>query len=116
MIACGIQSAGISALILISGMDSQADCPYLPYNPAMARGWESKSIEAQQADALAEPQRSRSKLTPEQARLRRKIEGLSLSRLRVLQQLEASRDPRHTQMLQQALADLDRRLYDLQSH
>ena len=116
MINWGIQSAGISALILISGMDSQADCPYLPYNPTMARGWESKSIEAQQADALAEPQRSRSKLTPEQARLRRKIEGLSLSRLRVLQQLEASRDPRHTQMLQQALADLDRRLYDLQSH
>jgi hypothetical protein len=59
----------------------------------MARGWESKSVEAQQADALAEPQRSRSTLTPDQAQLRRKIEGLSLSRLRVLQELEASRDP-----------------------
>jgi hypothetical protein len=82
----------------------------------MARGWESKSIEAQQSEALAEPRRSRSKLTPDQAQLRRKIEGLALSRLRVLQQLEATHDPRHAQMLQQALADLDRQLHDLQSH
>jgi hypothetical protein len=82
----------------------------------MARGWESKSIEAQQSEALAEPRRSRSILTPDQAQLRRKIEGLALSRLRVLQQLEAAHDPRHTRMLQQALADLDRQLHDLQSH
>lgn len=88
---------------------------YNSYNPAMARGWESKSVEGQQAEALEERQRSHVRLTPEQAERRRKFEGLSLSRQRVLQQLEASHDPRHTQMLQQALADLDRQLRDLQS-
>ena len=82
----------------------------------MARGWESKSVEAQQSEALEEVQRSHVRLTPEQADQQRKIEGLSLSHQRVLQQLEASRDPRHTQMLQQALADLDRQLQGLQSH
>ena len=73
----------------------------------MARGWESKSVEEQQAEAREDKQRLKTRLTPEQAARRRQREGLSLSRQRVLQQLVAAKDPRHRQILEQALADLD---------
>ena len=45
----------------------------------------------------------------EAARFREK-ESLRLSRQRVLQQLEASTNPRHRKMLQDSLADLDQKL------
>jgi len=76
----------------------------------MARGWESKSIEEQQAEAATERTSPRARLTPEQASLIRKVEGLRLSRQRVLQQIQDAHDPRLRQMLQQALADLDRQI------
>jgi hypothetical protein len=76
----------------------------------MARGWESKSVEAQQAEAGEKPGKAGAKLTPEQAAYAREKAGMLLSRKRVLQQLEASRDPRHRLMLEQALAELDERL------
>ena len=76
----------------------------------MARGWESKSIEEQQAEAATERTSPRSRLTPEQASVIRKVEGLRLSRQRVLQQIQDAHDPRLRQMLQQALADLDRQI------
>jgi hypothetical protein len=76
----------------------------------MARGWESKSVEAQQADAVEKPGKAGVKLTAEQAANAREESGLLLSRKRVLQQLEASRDPRHRQMLEQALAELEEKL------
>ena len=81
----------------------------------MARGWESKSVESQQAEATEEKRPSRAKLTSQQAALQRQIDGLLLSRQRVRQQLAAAHDPRLRQMLDGALADLDRRLRDLQS-
>jgi hypothetical protein len=82
----------------------------------MARGWESKSVEAQQAEASEEKWSTKSRMSPEQAALKRKIDGLLLSRQRVLQQLATARDPRHHEMLEAALADLDQRIQDLQSH
>jgi hypothetical protein len=45
----------------------------------------------------------------EAARWRQK-ENLRLSRQRVLQQMEASQNPRHRKVLQDALADLDEKL------
>ena len=77
----------------------------------MARGWESKSVEQQQEEAatsksLAAP------LTPEQIAREKRRQGLLLSRQRVLQQLEAASKPRHRQMLEAALADLDAQLKD----
>ena len=78
----------------------------------MARGWESKSVEAQQADA-ADRKSPRRILTPEQASLLRQLEGLHLSRQHTLRQLEAARDPRHRSMLEQSLAELDRRILAL---
>jgi hypothetical protein len=85
------------------------------YNCFMARGWESKAIEAQQAEVSEKTTTLRTKMTPQQAARKRHIEGLMLSRQRVRQQLAAARDPRHRHLLEGALADLDRRLHDLQA-
>jgi hypothetical protein len=79
----------------------------------MARGWESKSVEAQQAEASAQNQPARPKLTAQQVEHKRKLEGLTLSRRRVEGQLVASRDPRHQAMLRKALADLDAEILEL---
>lgn len=76
----------------------------------MARGWESKSVEAQQADHGDAPEKTKRKLTPEAAARLRDHETLRLSRQRVLQQLEAAQNPRHRQLLQAELADLDVKL------
>ena len=75
----------------------------------MARGWESKAIESQQADA-AEKSKQRSKITPEEAARRREQETLRLSRQNLLTQLERARDPRHRQMLEGAIADLQSKI------
>ena len=76
----------------------------------MARGWESKSVEEQQAEASQQKLPSRSKITPQEAHLLKQIEGLRLSRLRVLQQLSSTPHLRHRQMLERALADLDQQI------
>ena len=73
----------------------------------MARGWESKSVEQQQEEATSESARKRELLTPEQVGHRRRLATLELSRKRILHQLEAASSPRHRQMLEAALADLD---------
>ena len=77
---------------------------------AMARGWESKSVEAQQADASEKPAKPRPKLSPAEADKVRQKEGLRLSRQRIMQQLEASQNPRHRKILEDTLADLDQKL------
>jgi hypothetical protein len=80
----------------------------------MARGWESKSVEAQQAEAIDESTKTPAqRLTPEQATLHRQVEGLRLSRQRVLHQLEATIDARHRKLLEEALASLDEELRKL---
>jgi hypothetical protein len=78
----------------------------------MARGWESKSVEAQQADA-ADSNEPKQRLTAEQAARLRQLEGVQLSRKRVLQQLETTRDPRLREMLAAALAELDKKILRL---
>jgi hypothetical protein len=79
----------------------------------MARGWESKSVEAQQAEASSQSQPPRPRLTAQQIEHKRKLEGLTLSRRRVEGQLAASRDPRHLAMLRKALADLYAEILEL---
>lgn len=76
----------------------------------MARGWESKSVEAQQAEATEKPIASRRKLTPLEAERIRQQEGLRLSRQMVLQQLESTLNPRHRKLLEAQLAALDEQL------
>jgi hypothetical protein len=76
----------------------------------MARGWESKSVEQQQEERLEQRKGPRPVVPAEQQERNRKREGLALSRKRLTQQLEAASNPRHRQMLAEALAELDRQL------
>lgn len=76
----------------------------------MARGWESKSVEAQQAEVTEKPNKLRVKLTPEVAAQRRQQENLRLSRQSVLHQLQTTQNPRHHKLLEDTLADLDQKL------
>jgi len=75
----------------------------------MARGWESKSVEEQQTAAIAQTE-SKQRLTPEQAARKQQREALDLSRRRILQQLQSVQNPRHREMLESALSELDARL------
>lgn len=77
----------------------------------MARGWESKSVEAQQ-DAEARPDRG-PLITPEQREARQKRAGLEMSRRRVLQEIETTRSEVRRASLEQALAFLDAELAKL---
>ncbi len=95
---------------------AQAEPPrHWNYNPSMARGWESKSVEAQQAEASDKTSPARSRLTPEAAARVRDYETLRLTRQRVLQQLERATNPRHRQLLQDELSALDDKLKQFQS-
>ena len=75
----------------------------------MSRGWESKSVEEQQAEATR-PKSAKSRLTPEEAAKKQEKDSLLLSRNGVLQQLQSARNLRHKQMLETALADLDAKI------
>lgn len=75
----------------------------------MARGWESKAVEAQQDEAT----RQRSKATPltaEQAALKDRRESLMLARTKALTDLQHACAPAHRSMLEQAIAEIDRQL------
>ncbi|MGH9494523.1 MAG: hypothetical protein ACRD3B_05955 [Candidatus Sulfotelmatobacter sp.] len=76
----------------------------------MARGWESKAVEAQQADMNEKSAEPRLMLTPEAKARTRDRENLLLARRRVLQQLEFSKNPRHQKQLRDSVAALDERL------
>ena len=75
---------------------------------AVARGWESKSVEEQVESAEPKKARSASKeLTPEQQARQKELEGLQLSRTRIVRELEAATHPRHREQLTAALKFLD---------
>jgi hypothetical protein len=76
----------------------------------MARGWESKSVEQQQDERIAETSASRPRLTRQQQELNRRREGLLLSRKRLVGQLETSTRPAHRHMLERSIAEIDRQL------
>ena len=80
----------------------------------MARGWESKSVEAQQAEATEQSSKSRApRLSAEAAARAREKENLRLARQRVLQQLNSTEDERHRKLLETSLAALDEKLRNL---
>lgn len=80
----------------------------------MARGWESKSVESQMESSQSKQEESgKKRLTPEVAAAMRKKETLLLARAHLQQQMQASRHPRHQEMLQNALADLEKQLMEL---
>jgi len=80
----------------------------------MARGWESKSVEQQQEERSAPPSNLHVPVSPEQQQRNRQRDGLLLSRQRLTQQLQAACNPRHRQMLEQSMAELNRQLSALE--
>jgi len=77
----------------------------------MARGWESKSVEAQ--IDMAEAHRADNQTnapSPESLELIRKKENILLSRTRVVRELDTAQNPRYKEVLTKALADLDAQL------
>lgn len=79
----------------------------------MARGWESKSVEAQQEDATSEQSLKRPRLTREEADRLREKESLQLSLRNVLKQLESSSNSQRRDMLERAKSDLERKIEKL---
>ena len=75
----------------------------------MARGWESKAVEAQQ-DAAQSLVSTGAAVTREEAARKAQRATLMLARTRALADLQAACVPAHRAMLEQAIADLDRRL------
>jgi hypothetical protein len=74
----------------------------------MARGWESKSVEAQIEKTFSEPSRNEKlPASAEDLKSRRRKTDLTLSRKRVLQQLNDSTNERYSELLRLTLADLD---------
>jgi hypothetical protein len=73
----------------------------------MARGWESKSVEAQQEEASGRSTPEKPRLTREDATRLRGKESLRLSLRKVAQELEQSRNPRHRALLELAQSDLE---------
>ena len=80
----------------------------------MARGWESKAIEAQQ-EAASTRAESQPAAAPDEADRRARLATLILARTRAKADLEAATAPAHRTMLQQAIADLDRQISLLSS-
>jgi len=77
----------------------------------MARGWESKSVEAQIEEAKSQPEPKEAKADPELVRRRR---GLELNRSRLQQDIARSTHPAHRQQLEAALAEIERQLAALE--
>lgn len=77
----------------------------------MARGWESKSVESQIESARSDQTSpARKHLTPEMADALRRRDSLKLARTHLLEQIRNSQNPRHREMLEKALADLEKQL------
>jgi hypothetical protein len=81
----------------------------------MARGWESKSVASQieAAETHVRPPFDEH-LRAGELELLRKKESISLSRTRVLRELEASQNPRYRNMMEKALEDLNSELRRLE--
>ena len=75
----------------------------------MARGWESKSVEAQQDAAQQQTPASRA-MTREEASRQSERTTLLLARTRALADLQQACAKGHRAMLEQAIAELDKRI------
>jgi hypothetical protein len=76
----------------------------------MSRGWESKSVEAQQAEA-ATPKQAVANTRADEAEHKRKLQALQLQRERILSERTSS--PHRRTALTNALADIEEKLAEL---
>jgi len=79
----------------------------------MARGWESKAVEAQQEEAATRSPEL-APVSAEEASRRAQRATLALARSRALADLQQACRPAHRAMLEQAIAELDSRLAELE--
>ena len=81
----------------------------------MARGWESKAVEAQleEPDMRAAEQTGRDEWSPEVRARRERLESLRLSRARTLAQLERATNAAHRAMLERTLRALEQQMAEL---
>jgi len=80
----------------------------------VARGWESKSVEAQQEESARESEQHDSQpLSPEERARRDRLASLELSRARTLDQLERATSQSHRAMLKRTLLALEKEIAEL---
>lgn len=82
----------------------------------MARGWESKAVEAQMDEAGARGEgrgRADYDVSPAVRARRERLETLRLSHARTLDQLERARNPAHREMLRRTLQALEQEMTEL---
>jgi hypothetical protein len=80
----------------------------------MARGWESKDVEAQvESREVAKPSSERDPKSAEQQVREQDIQQLQLSRTRIANDLATATHPNHRKSLEAALAHLDKKIADL---
>ena len=75
----------------------------------MARGWESKSVEAQMEEALVSSS-GQPRLSPQQIEAKQKRETLILTKKKLHADLERSSSERHKEMLQRAIEEVEKQL------
>jgi predicted ArsR family transcriptional regulator len=82
----------------------------------VARGWESKAVEAQQEERNARGRAAQEfqELSPEARARRERADSLKLSRARTLEQLERATTPAHRAMLKRTLLALEKELSGLE--
>ena len=76
----------------------------------MARGFESKDVEFQQAEAERAKANTDRELTPDERRARAKRHTIELSLARAKADLRSARSSAHREMLAQAIATLEGQL------
>ncbi len=80
----------------------------------MARGWESKNVEEQQAENTRDAEAARRKpLTADERQRVDRRRGLELARARAASGLETASNPAHRTMLEQTLSAIDEQLTSL---
>ncbi len=80
----------------------------------MARGWESKDVEAQvELKKTVMEAQSKAQKTAEQFRRDTEKRDLQLSRTRIQNDLLVATNPNHRKSLEAALAHLDKKIQDL---
>jgi hypothetical protein len=73
----------------------------------MARGWESKSIEAQQDEASRAKEPPARPPTPEERERVQRRQTIELARRKAVADLQRAKTPAHRRQLERAIADLD---------
>ena len=81
----------------------------------MARGWESKNVEAQQAEREQSAASKTAPVSAEEAARQSRRQTLELTRSRALADLATARTPAHRQMLEAAIRTLDEQLTNLRT-